>query len=803
MARSSTSPFPTPSQPPSRRSTRLRTPVNLNTNSISQDSRHSFSTSNDHNPGSDVQSCASSVLRQAGSSQLSQAGKRKQSQKRPPSKETSVKQKSKTRKRNKRTPAASNDESHLITIDIVQDSGEENSKVEKPKKKAPSIILRNSLKNLLMRTKAIPAKNSCTSLHRDGNHTRKPCPGRSDAIAAGCKLPLTAKHLDSLDVTHHQETMTDYLKKKPFEIKVFNQLLVMWLVRFSLPWSRIEDFILWVAFNYDKVVTTLQDLNSKFTLIHDVWTTKGNRHAFMGISVAYITADWKFVICHLGMKYIASNHKGKLLALPFANIISKFKLEKKIAQTTDSGSNNFTMATEVDRLILKKTGVVLNLTDNHIRCICHKIALILNAGLHALQISGDDLLESPKATLGFIPGLSTVDEESKEMEPSDTYVIEDVELGNNPMEADNFENEENTPEQLINNPTFQGRQSINGILKKVDFIIQRITSSSSKRFEYTTWSKNLEINGPSLIAGYGIRWNIKFQSRERGYKGRMVIAKLFELERERQKVEGGPNYYSNLDITSTEWEVVNHLNETLSEFYFLTKKMEGDYSSGSMILSEYHQVEDFLNTKLATTDDSEFQAMLRRMLTKTNTYLQEALACDAILIATALNPSEVNATKEPTPAPRHKKSDRSKQGLNHKFDFFPDAVEEPVADELTTYLGGIYKLDSDSVSESLDWWKEHSQEFPILALLAKDYLACCATSASVERCFSAAADTCSSDRGSLAAKTIERCVSSHQWLAQGIEPDGDFETAQQIITLANKQREKEKAKKAEIEVSTE
>lgn len=100
-------------------------------------------------------------------------------------------------------------------------------------------------------------------------------------------------------------------------------------------------------------------------------------------------------------------------------------------------------------------------------------------------------------------------------------------------------------------------------------------------------------------------------------------------------------------------------------------------------------------------------------------------------------------------------------------------------------------------------YKEHSQEFPILALLAKDYLACCATSASVERCFSAAADTCSSDRGSLAAKTIERCVSSHQWLAQGIEPDGDFETAQQIITLANKQREKEKAKKAEIEVSTE
>ncbi|POW00249.1 hypothetical protein PSHT_13124 [Puccinia striiformis] len=572
MARSSTSPFPTPSQPPSRRSTRIRTPVNVNLSSTrpSQDSCHSSSTSDNHDPGSEIQSRASSVLRQAGSSQLSPADKRKRPQKRPPPKPTSVKQTSKPRKQKKRTPSASNGESHLITIDIVQDSGEENSKVEDPKKtkspfdhikkyfEEPAYANEGDTGEKLMYKcrwcRSIYKKSVGTTcnlkLHRDGNRTRQPCSGRSDAIAAGCKLPITAKQRDSLDVTHHQDTMTEYLKKKPFELKVFNQLLVMWLVRFSLPWSRIEDFILWVAFNYvrrgvhlytrtwaateahrlymnlqAKVVTTLQDLSSKFTLIHDVWTTKGNRHAFMGISVAYITADWKF--------------------------------------TTDSGSNNFTMATEVDRLILDKTGVDLNLTENHIRCICHKIALILNAGLHALQVSSDELLESPKSTLGFIPGLSTIDEESKEVEPNDTYVIEDVELGNNPMEADEFNNNNNPTEQLIPNQTVQSNNSINGILKKVDFIIQRITSSSAKRFEYTTWSNNLEINGPSLIAGYGIRWNIKFQSRERGYKGRMVIAKLIELERERQKSEGGPNYYSNFDITFSEWEVVNHLNETL------------------------------------------------------------------------------------------------------------------------------------------------------------------------------------------------------------------------------------------------
>ncbi|POW06321.1 hypothetical protein PSHT_10421 [Puccinia striiformis] len=576
--------------------------------------------------------------------------------------------------------------------------------------------------------------------HRDGNHTRRPCPNRSDAVAAGCKLPITSQELDKLDVTHHQGTMTEYLKTKAFDLKVFNQLLVMWLVRFSLPWSRIDDFLLWIAFNYvrrgvdlysrtwaateahrlylnlqAKVVTTLQDLGSKFTLIHDVWTTKGNRHAFLGISVSYITEDWKFVICHLGMKL--THH----FYFPSTYIL---------AQTTDSGSNNFTMATEIDRLILKKTGVDLNLAENH--------------------IPREELLESRKSTLGFVPGLSSVAEESHDVEPTDTYVPEDVDLGNNPLEADDFNN--NDPaDPLIEDQSPQNKNSIGGILKKVDFIIQRITSSAAKRFEYTTWSKNLKINGLSLIAGYGIRWNIKFQSRERAYKGQMVIAKLLELENHRQKREGGPNYFSNLDITLSEWEVVNQLNETLSAWF----------------PSYYTYTEELLRSLFNSKK------------------------------------AEIEATKEPAPAPEKQKKDKSRRTVNHEFDFFPETVEAPVADELSVYLGGIYKLHSDHVKESLEWWKEHCQEFPILALLARDYLACCATSASVERCFSAAADTCSSDRGSLAARTIERCVSSHQWLAQGIKPDGDFQTAQQIITLANQQMEREKAQKAAIETAKE
>ena len=84
--------------------------------------------------------------------------------------------------------------------------------------------------------------------------------------------------------------------------------------------------------------------------------------------------------------------------------------------------------------------------------------------------------------------------------------------------------------------------------------------------------------------------------------------------------------------------------------------------------------------------------------------------------------------------------------------------------------------------------QEHKDEFPVLASMAKDYLSFSATSASVQRCFSAAADICGRDRGSLATRKIEWCVSSHQWLAQGIEANQDFHSAQQFITSISKEK---------------
>ncbi|EHS63378.1 uncharacterized protein PGTG_22793 [Puccinia graminis f. sp. tritici CRL 75-36-700-3] len=314
------------------------------------------------------------------------------------------------------------------------------------------------------------------------------------------------------------------------------------------------------------------------------------------------------------------------------------------------------MASEVDRLISKKTGVNPNLSANHIRCFCHKIALILNAGLKALRQSTDGLVESRGDTLGFAPDLEPIIEESEEREEPDQFVAEDVALefrpqgqaksrtGSDGCNGDGDLDSSDIPDN--------GGSNIDTVLKKVDFIIQRITSSAAKRSEYKTWCTKLDFNGLSLIAGYGIRWNIVFQSRHRGYQARKIIDKLIENENDRQEQEGGKNYFDSVEY-----------------------------------------IKEFLTEKIESSSEPEFKKMLKQMLAKTNTYLMRP--CVVIhhnhtqnLLESLFNTrkAEISVPTESAPPVAADKSKSIKQARK-QTDYFPDSVKAPVADELAIYLG--------------------------------------------------------------------------------------------------------------------
>ncbi|KZT32142.1 hypothetical protein SISSUDRAFT_969573, partial [Sistotremastrum suecicum HHB10207 ss-3] len=58
----------------------------------------------------------------------------------------------------------------------------------------------------------------------------------------------------------------------------------------------------------------------------------------------------------------------------------------------------------------------------------------------------------------------------------------------------------------------------------------------------------------------------------------------------------------------------------------------------------------------------------------------------------------------------------------------------------------------------------HEKEFPVIAAMARDYLAIPAASVSVERMFSASRHLCSDSRASLNPETINQAMCIKLWL---------------------------------------
>jgi hypothetical protein len=67
--------------------------------------------------------------------------------------------------------------------------------------------------------------------------------------------------------------------------------------------------------------------------------------------------------------------------------------------------------------------------------------------------------------------------------------------------------------------------------------------------------------------------------------------------------------------------------------------MEGDHSSACLMLREYKHIIEFLTKQRNYSSKSEFHSLIDKMIQKTTVYLNEALQCNAVLLATMLNPA--------------------------------------------------------------------------------------------------------------------------------------------------------------------
>jgi len=96
-----------------------------------------------------------------------------------------------------------------------------------------------------------------------------------------------------------------------------------------------------------------------------------------------------------------------------------------LCQTTDSGSNNNTMAETMHEKLQNLEGTIdleWDYKTMHIKCFCHKIALVVNAGLKELGIEAPPPPTLKKTFLGnfpYSPTMERIEEENEEDEANE------------------------------------------------------------------------------------------------------------------------------------------------------------------------------------------------------------------------------------------------------------------------------------------------------------------------------------------------------------------------------------------------
>jgi hypothetical protein len=92
------------------------------------------------------------------------------------------------------------------------------------------------------------------------------------------------------------------------------------------------------------------------------------------------------------------------------------------------------------------------------------------------------------------------------------------------------------------------------------------------------------------------------------------------------------------------------------------------------------------------------------------------------------------------------------------------ASENPEFSEIDNYLS----TPNDLNTNPLMWWKSHHKEYPILSIIAKDYLMIQATSVAAEQAFSVAGNTITQTRNKLDSETKKEILCLKSWIENGL-----------------------------------
>ncbi|OAV92963.1 hypothetical protein PTTG_27492 [Puccinia triticina 1-1 BBBD Race 1] len=130
-------------------------------------------------------------------------------------------------------------------MNLPQDSDNENAKMKK-KVRGPALTQHDAIEWYFEPPVYGEGEDQSYSIDANGvlNYTK----GGKILAQTLANLPVTVKDKEAAKLK--AAPASKFLLGGLFDNRSLNQLLVMWIIQSALPWTRIQDFLLGVAFNY-------------------------------------------------------------------------------------------------------------------------------------------------------------------------------------------------------------------------------------------------------------------------------------------------------------------------------------------------------------------------------------------------------------------------------------------------------------------------------------------------------------------------------------------------------------------------
>jgi hypothetical protein len=471
----------------------------------------------------------------------------------------------------------------------------------------------------------------------------------------------------------------------------------------------------------DKLYAQFKNVHCRFSATMDMWTSCQNK-SYMCVTIHWIDDDWHIQKRIAGFFHVEGRHTGKKLAQTFSELMVKWYIEKKLfALTLDNASAN---EVAVNDIITDLKDVHASLVCDgiffHVRCACHILNLVARDGLSVIAKT----IEKIKALVLAVKG--------------------------SPLQW----------EELIKCATECGLDTTKGL--------------------------SLDVS---------TRWNSTYLMLRDALYYKPAFVRLKSSDRRR---------YEKISPSSDEWNMAITIFQCLMKFYDLTELLSGTlYPTANMfykgfceikeLLGKWKVSESFIISEMATAMDTKFE----KYWNKSSTALAVACFLDPRykkklvefymrkfygglyqvhleeFVSVVKKVYQFYASSAPISSKAKSNVNEPTNPVDELMGNRNDELESFLYDDCGPDRDGLSELDKymaepllkQSQFDILAYWKNHTEDYPILSQIARDMMAIQVSTVASESAFSAGGRVIDPYRSRLDPEMVQALICTKDWVA--------------------------------------